>query len=399
MTSSPSGTDGSFTPTDRRALRAVGVQFFINGALFASFVPRLPEIRDRVDISISSVGLLLSAAGLAGFAASAVVGRIVDRLGTRRVILLFGSLLALSLTVIGVAPVPALLLVGLMGMSAFDVLVDVAMNLQGSWLSARRHAPVMNRLHGLWSLGTLVGGFGASRLAAAGVPLTAHLVTASLVLLCAIGYVGRGVLRTDETPSKAGVEADTGAGTTGRAANGWTALVLFGSAGLFAIALEDTSISWAAFRLSDDFGSAPGFAALGYVAVTGGMTVARFGGDWVLARLGPSRLAVVAAVLSGVGLSTATLGDEPWTAIIGFAVAGVGLATLMPTLYDAAAHHPGRPGAGLGALTGGLRVGVFVIPLIVGALAGTGLSVGQAIAIITLPCAVAYLVAARRLLP
>ena len=44
------------------------------------------------------------------------------------------------------------------GMTGFDVLVDVSMNMQASWLSARRHTPVMNRLHGLWSLGTVVGG-------------------------------------------------------------------------------------------------------------------------------------------------------------------------------------------------------------------------------------------------
>ncbi|MEM8923431.1 MAG: MFS transporter [Actinomycetota bacterium] len=397
MTAAPDDLHGSFTPTDRRALRAVGVQFFVNGALFASFVPRLPEIRDRVDISIATVGLLLSAGGLAGFLASAAVGRVIGRLGTRRVILVFGSALALSLAVIGVAPVPAILLIGLMGMSAFDVLVDVAMNLQGSWLSARRHAPVMNRLHGLWSLGTLVGGVGAARLAAAEVPLTVHLLSASLLLLAAIGYVGRGVLRIDEEPGP--TVGDESAVASSRAPVGRLGLLLFGAAGLFAIAMEDTSISWAAFRLSDDFGSSPGFAALGYVAVTGGMTVARFGGDWVLARVGPTRLAALAATLSGAGLAVATLGDRSGSAIVGFAVAGVGLATLMPTLYDAAAQHPGRPGAGLGALTGGLRVGVFVIPFAVGALAGTDLGVGQAVAIITLPCAVAYLVAARRLLP
>jgi hypothetical protein len=39
-----------------------------------------------------------------------------------------------------------------------DVLVDISMNLQGSWISARRHTPVMNRLHGTWSLGAFTGG-------------------------------------------------------------------------------------------------------------------------------------------------------------------------------------------------------------------------------------------------
>ncbi len=39
---------------DRRALKSVGVQFFANGAIYATIIPRLPEIRDQVGISIGS---------------------------------------------------------------------------------------------------------------------------------------------------------------------------------------------------------------------------------------------------------------------------------------------------------------------------------------------------------
>ncbi|MCY3910012.1 MAG: hypothetical protein OXF99_00775 [bacterium] len=53
-----------FDRADSRALRAVAAQFFVNGTLFASFVPRLPEIRDRVEISVAGVGALLSTAGV-----------------------------------------------------------------------------------------------------------------------------------------------------------------------------------------------------------------------------------------------------------------------------------------------------------------------------------------------
>ncbi len=72
----------TFSDVDRRALRSVAVQFFVNGALFASFIPRLPEIRDRVDISVDQVGLLLSLAGVAGLVGSAAVGPAITRLGT-----------------------------------------------------------------------------------------------------------------------------------------------------------------------------------------------------------------------------------------------------------------------------------------------------------------------------
>ena len=68
--------------------------------------------------------------------------------------------MVLSLSVIGAARSPAVWLIGMFTYLFVDVLVDISMNLQGSWISARRHAPVMNRLHGLWSLGTFAGGLG-----------------------------------------------------------------------------------------------------------------------------------------------------------------------------------------------------------------------------------------------
>ena len=189
-----------FTASDQRALGAIAVQFFVNGALFASFIPRLPEIRDRVDISVAEVGLLLSIAGISGLVGSAVVGPAVGKFGTRRVMLAAGTLTALSLPVIGIARTPLVLLIGLIALQTFDVLMDVAMNMQGSWLSARRHTPVMTRLHGLWSLGTVIGGVSASRIAAAGISISVHLACAAAILLMALGLASRGLLRVDEYP-------------------------------------------------------------------------------------------------------------------------------------------------------------------------------------------------------
>ncbi len=378
-----------FTASDQRALRAVAVQFFVNGALFASFIPRLPEIRDRVDISVAEVGLLLSIAGVSGLAGSAVVGPAVSRFGTRQVMLAAGALTALSLPVIGIARTPLVLLAGLIALQTFDVLMDVAMNMQGSWLSARRHTPVMTRLHGLWSLGTLIGGVSASRIAAAGISISTHLICAAAVLLMALGFASRGLLRIDEHP---GSDA-TGAAERGSAAKRRISPVLavFLLVGFFSIALESTAIDWAAFRLTDDFAATTGVAALGYVAVAAGMTGGRFSGDFIATRLGETRLLNMSIAFTGVGLAAATLSPDQNLTLVGYAIAGLGVANLSPILYDAAAQHPGRPGAGLGALTGGLRTANLTVPLLVGTLAATRLSVGSAIAIVTLPSVIGFL--------
>ena len=386
-------TPASLNRVDRRALAAVAAQFFVNGALPASFIPRLPEIRDQVGITIAEVGLLVSLAGLVGLVGSATVGRLVRRLGTRRVMIAAGVVVATSLAVIGTAETPVVLFVGLVGMMSFDVLVDVSMNMQASWLSARRHTPVMNRLHGLWSLGTVVGGLAAASAAAAGVSIRVHLIAAAIVLLLVLVFVARGVLRSDETHARPDSPfPDDRARLRSR-----SILFLFLLAGVFAVALEYTASDWAAFRLVDDFGTGAGFAGLGYIAATGGMTIGRMSGDWVVIRLGTYRLLLVAIALSGLGLAIAALAPNRYVTLAGFLVAGLGTATMLPRLYDDAAKLPGRPGAGLGALTAGVRIAILVLPVVIGTLAATSLSVGSAIAISTLPCAVGFLVIAQTL--
>lgn len=377
-------------PGDRRALVAVAVQFFVNGAVFASFVPRLPEIRDRVGITDATVGLFLTIAGGLGLVSSAVVGRLIDRFGSRRVLIAGAVAMVLVLPLVGIVTTPAALLLVLIALSMLDVIVDVAMNLQGSWLSARRHAPVMNRLHGLWSLGTVVGGLASALLAAAGVSLQAQLVGVSIVLLAAVAFVAAGVLATDQHHSEQGVPVD------GASRSRWRPFVPLALAGAFAVTVEMTSSDWAAFRLTDDFGSSAAIATLGYVAFTTGMTVGRFVGDAALVRLGADRLLRLACAVTIAGIVAATVvPSRPFT-LAGLLLAGLGTATFFPKLYDEAAHFPGRAGAALGALTAGSRTAALIAPVLTGVLIGTSLSVGAAMAIVALPCTVGlYLVETR----
>ena len=401
----------------------MATQFFVNGAVFASFLPRLPEIRDRVGIGLGTLGVLLTAAAAFGLLGSAAVGPLIGRFGTRGVLVAGALTMVVVLPLIGVATTPWLLLVALAAMSLLDVLVDVAMNLQGSWLSARRRVPVMNRLHGLWSLGTVAGGLVASQAAATGVPLTAQLTVTSIVLLGAVVYVGRGLLAVDTPHEVAVVEprwdevalADAGTGPaagvgTGdprdvagagevarRGVGGRAVLVSFGVAGALAVMLEIVNTDWAAFRLGDDLGAGPGLAGLGFVAFTVGMTAGRFLGDSMVVRFGSDRVLRVACVVAFVGVCAATLVPSRWVALAGYGLAGVGVATFFPKLYDDGARLGGRGGAGLGALTAGSRVSMLATPSAVGLLAATRLSVGTAVAVVALPAIVAFSVVATRL--
>ena len=106
---------GRERPGDRRALQSVSVQFFANGVVYASFIPELPEIRDRVGISIGALGLVLTLASISGLVGILLTGRVIAGLGSRRVVII-GTIMSIgSLPIVGFATAPAMLVVGLSG--------------------------------------------------------------------------------------------------------------------------------------------------------------------------------------------------------------------------------------------------------------------------------------------
>ena len=377
--------------SDRRALRSVAVQFFANGTVYATVIPRLPDIRERVDISIGTLGLVLTLGSVASLIGLLLAARVIARLGSRRV-MIYGAVCSIGfLPVIGFSTGPVLLVAALFGLLFFDVFIDVAMNVQGSALSARRHTPVMNRLHGLWSLGSVTGGVVTVLTLRAGVSTPVHVSAVAVVLIAALMFVAPGLLRSDEASELD--EATAANSTQPRRRAFGAASLLLAIGGAMAMTIEITNGDWASFRLGEDLGARPGIAGLAFLTFTTGMTIGRFGGDWMQVRLGSTRLFRLSALISGSGSIMATLIPNTGVSIVGFLIAGLGTSVLFPQLYDRAARSPGPPGSGFASMLIGQRGAGLVAPLVVGALADTeALDVGQAMAIVTIPASLVVFV-------
>ena len=377
------------TAVEHRALKAIAAQFFINGAVVASYVPRLPGIRDRLGINLSTIGLVFAIATGAGVVGSVLQGPLVARLGAKTAMIYGGIALIVLLPVVAWVPNWPTLLIVLAALSIVDVVVDVSMNVQGSALSARRDVPVMNRLHGMWSLGTLVGALVAAAMASLSVDLRRHMIGAAVVLAATLAYVAPGLL--DKSPDD---DPPPATSPTARRSTVFAFVALGGAA----ILPEMINSDWSAFRLTDDLGATAGVAALAYVAFTSGMVTGRFSGDSIVGRNGSTAVLKVATVLAAVGTLVATLIPATPTVFIGLFVAGLGVSVMFPQLYDAGARHPQSAHA-LGGLTAGTRVMLFVGPLVVGILADMdAITVGAAIAVTTVPAAILVLILSNRLL-
>ena len=355
---------------------AIGAMFAVNGFAFGSWVPRLPEVRQALDMSDAALGLTLLGGGIGGLAMSLASGRLVERFGSRRTMVATSIALSCLIPLIAVAPSPPVLFAVLLAVGALDGVTDVAQNAQGVELQARISRSMLSRLHAAWSLGTLSGGLVASRAAAAEVSFTLQL-SLTAVVLAGVCLAAAPRLLPSVADSRAVAAASHPATphTTG-SVDGYVrmpdesvhrsrGLVLF-AMGAAAVLTEMPPTEWAALVMAQRFDLGAGAAGLGFVAFTAGMVTGRLSGDLVVDRIGPEATRRRGALLALVGLIVLGVSPTAAVAALGLALTGVGASSLFPMAVRRAGELAGSRGVAL--FSSGARAGMLLGSPAMGAL-------------------------------
>lgn len=332
--------------------------FFVNGVTLGSWLPRLPELRDRLGLGLAGVGLSLAVGGLGGLAGSAVSGMVVGRAGARRSAVWPAAAVMVLLPLLALVP-HALLFAFVLGLIAVtDAVADVGMNALAARVEEARGRSIFNRVHGVWSLGSLAGAAISTAAVAGGVGLAPQLVVTAGACLAAVVWAARLLPETEVRPRP---EPTTGRGVIAL----WLAI-----AGTGAAFAEATPSDWSALYLTDVLGAAAATAGTGFLALTVGMVVGRMGGDFVVDRIGPRRTLAGALALVAVAVAVTTSTSHLIVALVAFTVWGLGVSVLLPLMYRLAGSHPAfAEGVGLAALTQGSRLGFLAGPAAIGSMA------------------------------
>jgi MFS family permease len=349
-------------PATKRTVVAVGALFFVNGALFSNWVPRIAEVRDHLGVTNGVLGGALLGGGLGGLVASFVAGKVLDRVGTRNGVTAAASLVAVFLPLIGLAPKAWALLAALFLIGLFDVFNDLAMNAQGVMAQGRLERPIMNRLHAMWSVGFVVGAVVGSAASAAKISIPVHLTAVGVVMLATVWAARRWLIVTDP-PLEAKVSKPTG-----QRSRVSTVVVLMATSAVGAALFEASANDWSTIVLKDILHAR--YTGLGTVAFAGSMLTGRLFGDHIIERFGQHRTLTVAVFTALVGAAVVVASSWLPLTLVGFGVWGFGVSVLFPQLYERAAHLPNTSAStGLAAMAVGQRSGFLVAPVVIGAVA------------------------------
>ena len=364
----------------RRARAAVAACFFVNAVFYANVVPRLPEIKEQLGLSNSSLGAALAAVPLGALLAGVSSAVLIRRFGSGRVASSGLVLMGITLWAVSVAPNWAALAAALLLAGVLDNIIDVAQNAHGLRVQRLYGRSILNAFHGIWSIGAVSGGLLGSAAAGLGVPLVWHLAGTAVVFGLVALVIQRAMLpgpdeedRGSNREQPAGTVHDDDAAAAGRNSGRRTAtraLIALGVLAACGAIVEDAGASWSALYLRTELAAGAAAAGLGFVALQGAMTIGRLTGDRVVDRFGQRLVVQVGGVLIALGMGLALALPSVATTLVGFALAGLGVATLIPAVYHAADELPGLPpGLGLAVINWLLRVGFLLSPPLIGIVA------------------------------
>ncbi|MFJ9805833.1 MFS transporter [Streptomyces wuyuanensis] len=328
-----------------RARYAVAAVFCVHGAVTGSFATRIPWIQDHAGVSAGQLGLALAFPAVGASLAMPLAGAVSHRYGARTALRGLLALWTLALALPALSPNVYALCATLFVYGATAGMSDVAMNALGVEVENRLDRSIMSGLHGMWSVGALLGSAAGTVAAHLGSDARLHHLLASAVLTVVGLLACQGVLDlrspADEEPPP-------------RFALPPKSAVVIGAIGFCGVFAEGASLDWSAVYLRDVLGTSAGLAAASTTAFALTMAVARLVGDRVVDRFGPVRTVRVGGVLATAGGVLVVLAPHPAAAMAGFGCIGLGIAVVVPLAFAAAGRSGTNPSlsiAGVGTIT------------------------------------------------
>ncbi|MFJ7015289.1 MFS transporter [Streptomyces albogriseolus] len=344
----------------RRARYAVAAVFAVHGAVTGSFATRVPWIQDHAGVSAGQLGLALAFPALGASLAMPLAGGISHRFGARNALRGLLALWTLALVLPALAPNLLTLCLALLVYGATAGMSDVAMNALGVEVENRLDRSIMSGLHGMWSVGAVVGSAAGTLAAHLGSDARLHHALAAGVLtvvgFAACAWVLDLQPAEDEEPPP-------------RFALPPRSALLIGAIGFCAVFAEGASLDWSAVYLRDQLETSAGLAAACTTGFTLTMAVARIAGDRVVDRYGAVRTVRASGVVALLGGLLIVFARHPAVAMTGFALMGLGIAVVVPLCFAAAGRSGSNPSLAIAGVATITYTSGLIAPSAIGMLA------------------------------
>ena len=330
----------------RKAMFGLTGAFLIQGALAVSWLPRIPEIIDHLNVQFATWGLIVGVAGLGSLVPLTFTNTLINRFGTRPLMQLSLLVSAACIGVLGFITNPWIFFAVVFTQNLGFGIYNLAINSHSVVFQNRIGRVVLGRFHAAWSLGA-AGSSLLTGLFAAVVSLEHYLAVVAAIVVVLMFVSTSQMLG----PSQDGheQEKDRAEPIPLRKTPRKVVILAFGL--FFAVMPEATMMDWGAVFGKRVMELPVALQGLPYTIFVVSMIVSRLSIGRLTKRHHLSRIAQVASVMGAIGVSLAAVlgtifgGMNPVLALaltaLFWAATGLGSGPQVPAIFSVAGSVPG----------------------------------------------------------
>lgn len=336
----------------------LSVFFFLTGICFSTWASRIPTIKSSFHYNDAELGTLLLLMPISSMAGLPISGWLVSRFDSRVPILIALTSISFFLMLIGLASTTFLLVVGICFFSFSLRIMNISVNTQSIALQKKFGRNINGSFHGLWSTGGIVGVGLSTLFVGFDVPIHIHFASIAVVVVIIAIFCYPHLLQEDRSTS----------GNKLNLAKPDPYIVYLGVLIFLASLFEGGLYDWSGVYFREVVNEK--LFTLGYFSFMIFMASSRFGSDWLIENLGMGKTFIFSSLLMTFGVSLAIVFPTFWFSVLGFCLAGLGAAAVVPMVFSLAGRSTKySPGVAISIIATYSIAGMLIGPALIGYIA------------------------------
>lgn len=325
---------------------------------FGTWAIYIPTVKEKLGIDKADLGIALFCLSLGVFTIFPMASKLINRFGVGRAC--WFGVVGVSLTAMLplMAPNYYLLMAALYLFGAGNGFIDIAINTLVTEIEKEDKENFMSAAHGFFSLGGILVGLGSFLISVIGSPILHMGITVVLVFAINL-YFRKHYMHIVAAP----VEKEPFSFKL------FKPLLLLGIIGFVSFGGEGAIIDWSGLYLKEMTMAPEMLIGAGFLAFSTTMTLGRFFGDGISAKIGPIKIVGLGAFIAAIGFILVLTQHTLWS-IIGFAFNGLGFSVIVPELFRIGGNVKGVDSSqGVAFIAGSGYMGFLLGPVILGFIA------------------------------
>jgi len=314
--------------TDRAKKRWITAGFFfLTGLITASWSSRIPDIQQKLGLGDAAWGTVLAALPLGLVSGMLVSSWLVERYGTKRVMLVSCIVCSLFLCLLGLAPSRALLMTVLYLVGLTRTILNISMNTNSMEVQQLYERPIVSTFHGIWSLACFAA------LGVGQVMIILEVLPAQHLAIIAAICITAAIVLTSQRPPSAPATAQRRPFLVRPDRYLW----MLGVVAFCAMLAESAMFEWSVNYFEKEIKAERSYVTAGLSGFMITMSAGRLVGDRLIHRYGHLNMLIANGLLMSTGFLLAASVPLLLPALLGFLLVGAGDSIIVPIAYTMAA--------------------------------------------------------------